>query len=125
MKNVTELNHAQMQMCLYLTSGKSLKDTAAALKLSERTLYRYLEMSLVQSKIRNIRKVMMEHSIGRLMRLNDSAIDTLQRNLNCGNFAAEVRSANTIIRMNHDSLEYWNFDSRLALVESKFNDNEK
>jgi AraC-like DNA-binding protein len=122
MKNVTELNHAQMQMCLYLTSGKSLKDTAAALKLSERTLYRYLEMPLVQSRIRSIRKIMMEHSIGRLMRLNDSAISCLERNMNCGNFAAEVRSANTIIRMNHDSLEYWNFDSRIAAIEEKFNE---
>jgi AraC-like DNA-binding protein len=125
MKNVTELNHAQMQMCLYLTSGKSLKDTAAALKLSERTLYRYLENSLVQSKIRNIRKVMMEHSIGRLLRLNDAAISCLERNLTSGSYPSEVRSANTIIRFNHDSLEYWNFDNRLALIEQRFSDNEK
>jgi AraC-like DNA-binding protein len=122
MKNITELNIAQQKMCLYLTSGMSLKATAAALKLSERTLYRYLEMPLVQSRIRSIRKIMMEHSIGRLMRLNDSAISCLERNMNCGNFAAEVRSANTIIRMNHDSLEYWNFDSRVAAIEEKFNE---
>jgi AraC-like DNA-binding protein len=125
MKNVTELNIAQQKMCLYLTSGMSLKATAAALKLSERTLYRYLEMSLVQSRIRDIRKTMLEHSIGRLLRLNDAAIDTLERNLTCGNFAAEVRSANTILDKNNQSIEYWNFDSRLALVESKFSDNEK
>jgi hypothetical protein len=98
----------------------SLKDTAAALKLSERTLYRYLELPMVQSRIRSIRKIMMEHSIGRLLRLNDSAISCLERNLTCGNFAAEVRSANTIIRMNHDGLEYWNFDSRLSVVEANF-----
>jgi AraC-like DNA-binding protein len=125
MKNITELNIAQQKMCLYLTSGMSLKATAAALKLSERTLYRYLEMSLVQSRIREIRKVMIEHSIGRLLRLNDAAIDTLERNLTCGNFAAEVRSANTILDKNNQSIEYWNFDSRLALVESRFSDNEK
>lgn len=122
MKNVTELNDAQSRMCLYLTSGMSLKSTAAALKLTERTLYRYLEMPLVQARIREIRKVMMEHSIGRLMRLNDSAISCLERNLNCGNYPSEVRAANTIIRFNHDSLEYWNFDSRLAAIEERFNE---
>jgi AraC-like DNA-binding protein len=122
MKNVTELNDVQQKMCLYLTSGMSLKATAAALKLSERTLYRYLEMPIVQSRIRSIRKVIMEHSIGRLLRLNDDAISCLERNLTCGNYPSEVRSANTIIRFNHDSLEYWNFDSRLAAIESRFND---
>ena len=124
MKNITELNLAQQKMCLYLTSGMSLKATAAALKLSERTLYRYLEMSLVQARIREIRKTMFEHSIGRLLRLNDLAISTLERNMSCGNFAAEVRSANTVIRMNHDGIEYWNFDSRLAEIEKRFNENQ-
>jgi AraC-like DNA-binding protein len=125
MKNVTELNHAQQQMCFYLTSGMSLKATSAALKLSERTLYRYLEMPLVQSRIRAIRKVMMEHSIGRLLRLNDAAIDTLERNLSSSSPASEVRSAVSILRMNHDGIEYWNFDDRLNSIESRFDSENK
>lgn len=123
MKNITELNDNQQRMCLYLTSGMTLKACAAALKLSERTLYRYLEMPLVQARIREIRKVMIEHSIGRLLRLNDAAIDTLERNLTCGNFPSEVRSANTILDKNNSSIEYWNFDSRLAEIEKRFNEN--
>jgi AraC-like DNA-binding protein len=125
MKNVTELNDAQSRMCLYLTSGMSLKACSAALKLSERTLYRYLEMPLVQSRIRSIRKIMMEHSIGRLLRLNDAAIDTLERNLSSNSPASEVRSAVSILRMNHDGIEYWNFDDRLNSIESRFESENK
>ncbi len=125
MKNITELNDVQSRMCLYLTSGMSLKATAAALKLTQRTLYRYLEMPLVQSRIRAIRKVMMEHSIGRLLRLNDAAIDTLERNLSSSSPASEVRSAVSILRMNHDGIEYWNFDDRLNSIESRFDSENK
>ncbi len=99
-----------------------MKDTADLLSVTEMTVYRWIRLKPVQSLIRELRRISIEYSIGRLQRLNDDAISCLERNLTCGNFAAEVRSASTILTKNAENLDYFDFESRIAAIEEKFNE---
>jgi transposase-like protein len=118
----SELSIKQEKCAHYLVGGMSMKDTADLLSVTEMTVYRWIRLKPVQSLIRELRRISIEYSIGRLQRLNDDAISCLERNLTCGNFAAEVRSASTILTKNAENLDYLDFESRIAAIEEKFNE---
>jgi transposase-like protein len=117
-----ELSIKQEKCAHYLVGGMSMKDTADLLGVSEMTVYRWIRLKPVQVLIRALRRLSIEYSIGKLQRLNDAAIECLERNLTCGNFPSEVRAANTILTKNAENMDYFDFESRIAAIEEKFNE---
>ena len=117
-----ELTFKMEKTAHYLVGGLSIKETADLVGVTTMTVYRYLKIPAVQALIRELRRISIEHSIGRLQRMNDAAIECLERNLTCGNHPSEVRAAVAILTKNHEFQDFYDYDTRLKNIEARFDE---
>jgi DNA-binding MurR/RpiR family transcriptional regulator len=122
MKN-DELNFKQMKSCYLIVSGMSMRDVADSVGTSETTIFRWLKLPTFQDELRQLKRIVIERSLGKLQVLNDKSIQTLERLLNCGNYPTECRAAVAILTKNHESIDFFEYESRLKRIEEKFNEN--
>lgn len=64
------------------------------------------------------RRRILENTVARLQALTISAIDTLERNLNCENPSVETRTATVILEQAMRGLELLDLDIRLENLEA-------
>jgi DNA-binding MurR/RpiR family transcriptional regulator len=121
MKN-DELTFKQTKACYLIVSGMSMRDVAASVGTSETTIFRWLKLSNFQDELRTLKRIVIERSLGKLQVLNDKSIQTLERLLNCGNYPTECRAAVAILTKNHESIDFFEYESRLAKIEERFNE---
>jgi hypothetical protein len=107
-----------------LLASASVTDAAQKCGLSEKTLRRYLADADFQKEFRAARRVVFEQNIVRLQSLHAGAVETLERNLNCGNPSVEVRAAQIIIEGNRKDFETLDILKRLEILEKETKDNE-
>ncbi len=105
----------------YIVSGLSFVDIAAKVGTSSRSIFRWLKLPEMQSRIRELRRITIEHSTNDLLRLNKKAVQTLESLLDCDSPAARCRAASIILTKTTESLEY-EYESRLKAIEAKFNE---
>jgi hypothetical protein len=122
MKN-DELSFKQMKSCYLIVSGLSLKNVSASVGVSETTLFRWLKLPTFQDELRQLKRTVIEHSLGKLQVLNDKAISTLETLLDCPNYPTRCRAAVAILTKNHESIDFFEYESRLKRIEEKFNEN--
>jgi DNA-binding MurR/RpiR family transcriptional regulator len=122
MKN-DELTFKQTKACYLIVSGMSMRDVAASVGTSETTIFRWLKLPAFQDELRQLKRIVIERSLGKLQVLNDKSIQTLERLLNCGNYPTECRAAVAILTKNHESIDFFEYESRLAKIEERFNEN--
>ncbi len=122
MKN-DELTFKQMKSCYLIVSGMSMRDVADSVGTSETTIFRWLKLPTFQDELRQLKRIVIERSLGKLQVLNDKSIQTLERLLNCGNYPTECRAAVAILTKNHESIDFFEYESRLKRIEEKFNEN--
>jgi DNA-binding MurR/RpiR family transcriptional regulator len=122
MKN-DELTFKQMKSCYLIVSGMSMRDVADSVGTSETTIFRWLKLSNFQDELRSLKRIVIERSLGKLQVLNDKSIQTLERLLNCGNYPTECRAAVAILTKNHESIDFFEYESRLKAIEQRFNEN--
>jgi transposase-like protein len=119
-----ELTFKQEKAAFYIVSGMNLKDVADTVGCNESTLFRWLRTSsAMQNRVRELKRTVTEHSLGKLQRLNDKSIETLERLLTCGNHPTECRAAVAILTKNHEAIDFFEYSERLRLVEQRFNEN--
>jgi hypothetical protein len=121
MKN-DELTFKQTKACYLIVSGMSMRDVADSVGTSETTIFRWLKLPAFQDELRQLKRIVIERSLGKLQVLNDKSIQTLERLLNCGNYPTECRAAVAILTKNHESIDFFEYESRLKVIESKFNE---
>lgn len=102
-----------------LLSTDTIVEAAAACGLSVDSIYRYLRDSEFKKDYRAHRREMMETTIGRLQRVSDKATDTLERNLNCGNFGNEIRAAQIVLENATKGVETADILERLEALENE------
>lgn len=120
-----ELNYKAEKVAHYLVGGLGIKETADLVGVTTMTVYRYLKIPAVQSLIRSLRRISVEHSINELQRLNSKAISTLEKLLDCADSpASRCRAAAIILTKNTENLTVFEYESRLAAIEARFNLNE-
>lgn len=105
----------------YIVSGLSFADIAAKVGVSSRSIFRWLKLPEMQSKIRELRRISIEHSTNDLLRLNKKAVQTLEALMDCSNPAARCRAAALVLTKTTESLEY-EYESRLKAIEERFNE---
>jgi hypothetical protein len=118
-----ELSFKQTKACYLIVSGLSLKNVGSAVGCSETTLFRWLKIPAFQDELRSLKRIVIERSLGKLQVLNDKSIQTLERLLNCGNYPTECRAAVAILTKNHESIDFFEYESRLKAIEQRFNEN--
>lgn len=102
-----------------LLESATITDAATKCGLNEKTLRRYLDDAAFQTEFRASRRVVFEQNIVRLQSLNRSAVDTLERNLNCENPSVEVRAAQIIIEGSRKDFETLDILERLEKIENE------
>src|ERR1043165_9664333 len=84
----------------------TLKDAAAAIKITEPTLWRWLQQPEFKMAYRAARREVIEHCIGEMQIAASEAVATLKRNLKCSlNPAVEVRAAQIILEQSFRAVE--------------------
>lgn len=112
-----DLTRKQEAAIVALLSTGSLKEAASACGLSEVTLWRYMQSPAFMARYREARRQVVERAIGRLQGMMEMAADTLQRNLNCENPAAENRAAQLVIEQSVKGVELIELQERLERLE--------
>jgi len=118
-----ELNFKMEKTAHYLVGGLTIQKTADLVGITTMTVYRYMKIAAFQTLVRELRRITLEHSINELQRLNSKAISTIEALLDSPNPAARCRAANIVLSKNHEFLDYYDYDTRLKIMESKFNEN--
>jgi hypothetical protein len=121
MKN-DELTFKQMKSCYLIVSGLSLKNVGLAVGCSETTLFRWLKLPAFQDELRQLKRIVIERSLGKLQVLNDKAIQTLNDLMDCPNYPTRCRAASIVLTKNHESIDFFEYESRLAKIEQRFNE---
>jgi hypothetical protein len=122
MKN-DELTFKQTKACYLIASGMSLKSVSASVGVSETTLFRWLKLPAFEDELRALKRTVIEHSLGKLQVLNDKAIQTLNDLMDCPNYPTRCRAASIVLTKNHESIDFFEYESRLKRIEEKFNEN--
>jgi hypothetical protein len=118
-----ELKFSQLKACYLITSGINLKDVGSAVGVTEQTIFRWLKLPEFQAELRELKRIVIERSLGKLQNLNDKSIATLERLLTCGNHPTECRAAVAILTKNHEAIDFFEYSERLRLIEDRFNAN--
>jgi AcrR family transcriptional regulator len=121
MKN-DELTFKQMKSCYLIVSGLSMRDVAASVGTSETTIFRWLKLPAFQDELRQLKRIVIERSLGKLQVLNDKAIQTLNDLMDCPNYPTRCRAASIVLTKNHESIDFFEYESRLAKIEQRFNE---
>ncbi len=106
-----------------ITSGINLKDVGLAVGVTEQTIFRWLKLPEFQAELRELKRIVIERSLGKLQNLNDKAISTLNELLDCTSSpASRCRAASIILTKNHESIDFFEYESRLKAIEQRFNE---
>ena len=108
-----------------LLAEKDLKSAALAVGVSEATLFRWLKDVEFVAEYRRLRRDAVEQSAAQLQRAASEAVEALQRNLTCGNPAAENAAAKTILEQATKAVEIIDLQERLEAVENELKKQDK
>lgn len=102
-----------------LLGTSSFSDAAVLIGVNVSTLRRWMDIPEFQEAYRTARLKLMESTVSRLQRVAEKAVATLERNLNCGQFATEVRAAMAVLENAAKGIELIDMEQRLAALEEQ------
>lgn len=102
-----------------ILSTTSVTDAARKCRLSEPTLYRYLQDEAFKHEYRNARRNVVEGAVGRIQSATSEAVSTLKRNMSCDHPSTEVRAAQIILDVAYRGVEMLDILERLERLESE------
>ena len=100
-----------------LLNSPTITDAAKTCGLSEATIYRYLSEDDFKKEYRNARREVVENSITQIQRITHKAVETLEKNLNCGKPSDENRAAQIILDNAIKGVELVDVMERLEVLE--------
>ncbi len=100
-----------------LLSTSTIKEAAEACGLTTVTLWRWFQLTEFAAAWRVARRQVVENAITRLQTTASEAVETLKRNLTCGNEAVEVRAASLIIEQAVKGVELVDLQARVERLE--------
>ncbi len=88
-----------------LLEHPTIAAAATACGVSERTLWRWLQDADFQKKYRDAQRAVVDTAISKLQAATVKAVETLERNLTCGNSFAENSAAQAILTHTFKAIE--------------------
>src|SRR5215213_4857777 len=116
-ENTTQRN--QDRAIVALLNEPTLEAAAAAVGISDVTLWRWLKQPEFKTRVREARRAMVEGAIGRLQQATTEAVDALRRNLACGTPSVEVRAATAILDQAVKAIELFDLTERVDRLEAQ------
>jgi transcriptional regulator with XRE-family HTH domain len=102
-----------------LVEGGTLEQVARKVKVSLRTINNWLREPAFQDAYSKARTAVFERSLDRLLASRLEAVETLCRNMKCGDFAVESRSAVALLERGEKNTETVEILARLESIEAK------
>ena len=101
-----------------LLTEKTLSNAAAKADVSDVTLWRWLKDDVFRAEYRRLRRDAVEQSAAQVQTATSEAVETLRRNLSCGNPSAENAAAKMILEHAAKSVEILDVIERLEIIEN-------
>jgi hypothetical protein len=112
-----KLNRKQEALIAALLTEPTHAGAATKAGVSEATLHRWLRLPAFQTAYRQARRGIVEAAIGRLQQTAGKAVDTLDRNLACGQAGNEIRAALSILDHAMKAVELLDLVERVEELE--------
>ncbi len=100
-----KLTRKAEQAIAALLEHPTMAEAAKACGVSERSLWRWLQREDFQKRYRAAQRAVVDSAITKLQAATLRAVETLERNLNCGNFFAENAAAQAILTHSFKAIE--------------------
>jgi AcrR family transcriptional regulator len=100
-----KLTRKAEQAIAALLEHPTIDEAARACGVSKRSLWRWLQREDFQKRYRASQRAVVDSAITRLQAATLRAVETLERNLNCGNFFAENAAAQAILTHSFKAIE--------------------
>ncbi|MDQ3257888.1 MAG: hypothetical protein M3R15_29040 [Acidobacteriota bacterium] len=98
----------------YPTIGEAAKSCG----VSERSLWRWLQRDDFQRRYREAQRSVVDSAITRLQAATVRAVETLERNLTCGNFFAENAAAQAILTHSFKGIEVRELEAQIDEIKT-------
>lgn len=129
MKEITDLSKKQEVAIVELLSCPSVREVSQKVKVSEVTLYRWLNNDTFKAHYRAARRKIVEQALGTLQRATSEAVKTLLEVMDDKEASppARVASARTILEFAVKAVELDDLSERVEILEGLLQerDNEK
>ena len=109
----------QEKLLAALLSEKDLRAAGEKAGLSETTVWRSLQDANFVTEYRRLRRDAVEQAAAQLQQSTSIAVETLKRNLTCGNPNAEISAAKIILEQSVKSIEILDLTERLETIENE------
>jgi hypothetical protein len=106
-----------VEAILALVTEPTVKAAAAKAGISEVTMWRWLQREDFREQYQAARRQVVDVAITNLQQSAGEAVETLRRNLNCGQPAVEVRAAGLIVEQVLKAIELEDVEARLKALE--------
>jgi hypothetical protein len=120
-----KLTRKAEQAIAALLEHPTIDEAARACGVSKRSLWRWLQRDDFRTRYRESQRAVVDSAITKLQAATLRAVETLERNLNCGNFFAENAAAQAILTHSFKAIELQELQSRIEHLEKTFAEQEK
>ncbi|MDQ3175561.1 MAG: transposase family protein [Acidobacteriota bacterium] len=100
-----KLTRKAEQAIAALLEHPSIDDAAKACGVSKHSLWRWLQRDDFQKRYKQAQRAVVDAAITKLQAATVRAVETLERNLSCGNFFAENAAAQAILTHSFKAIE--------------------
>ena len=126
-KKAEDVSVKQDKLIPYLLTENSIEAACKRAGVGTATYYRWLSDKAFVEKFRQARSSILENTVARLQSLAGEAVETLRKNLSCGNPAVENRAAIAILDQTVKGVETLDILEKLETVQAmlKAEENER
>ncbi len=121
---MSEISTKQEKLIALLLTEKTIDEACKKANVNATTYWRWMQNEKFLWQYRKARRGILENTVAKLQSVTYQAIETLERNLNCENPSAEIRSAQIILEQSIKGLETLDIEKRLEMIEDVMNEKE-
>jgi hypothetical protein len=118
MKRNSEISPKQEKLIACLVTDRTAEGACRRANIAVTTYWRWMKDEQFVAEYRRARRGILENAVTRLQGLTTSAIDTLERNLNCENPSVEMRTASVVLEQAIKGLETLDVENRIEMLEA-------
>ena len=117
MANLDKVSAKQDKLIPFLLIENSIEMACKRAGIGAATYYRWLGDAAFVAKFREARNAILQTTVARLQSLAGEAVETLKKNLSCGNPGAENRAAVAILQLTVKGVETLDIAEKLEIVQ--------
>ena len=125
MRGFGEISAKQQKLIALLLTERTIDVACQKANVAVTTYWRWMQDRNFLVEYRKARRGILENTIAKLQSIVFTAVDTLERNLNCENPSVEIRCAAIIIEQSLKGMETLDIENRLESLEANYSRKEE